>query len=191
MNLRKDHYRLARTCSQGRARSSSLRTCRGGFLLPSPEGSVSPDAKTNNLSLVRTSSRPDGAFPLPQPTGRPNPAAGAFAPRADGAAGRASGRPHGGIGGAHQTRPVRRDRAATLGTGKNPARCGGFAPGRPPRASGYPTLLPPPEGGGGFNVSFPAVRGGWERPGVPSVSLRNPFSLNPGEKHPAERSKNE
>lgn len=26
-------------------------------------------------------------------------------------------------------------------------------PGRPPRASGYSTLLPPPEGGGGINVS--------------------------------------
>lgn len=40
------------------------------------------------------------------------------------------------------------------------------ATGRPPRASGYPTLHPLTEGGGGFDVSHPAgqLRGGPERP---------------------------
>lgn len=42
----------------------------------------------------------------------------------------------------------------------NPSAVRRLRPGRPPCASGYPTLLSPSEGGGGFNVSYPALTSG-------------------------------
>lgn len=61
-----------------------------------------------------------------------------------------------------------------------PARLRRLRPGRPPRASGYPTLLSPPGSGGGFNVSSPGLSppaapggrlSGMERPGVTCRTL--------------------
>ena len=57
-------------------------------------------------------------------------------------------------------------------------------PGRPPCASGYPTLLPPTEGGGGTNVSTtrsgPLARSGGERPEVLLSPLKTLLSENHG-----------
>ena len=197
MNLRKDHYRFVRTCPQGRARHT---------LPPDAEGVSSPSLPLRGSGLGRLPRGARSHAPLSRgrgaatthtplsldrvPTGRGS----LFPPRLGGAT---RGQPRlapersGGVG--RRGRPTEGDRGALLVrcTGARPessepvtsARCGGLAPCRPPRAPGYPTLLPPPEGGGGFNVSFPAPRG-WERPGVLSVSHRNPFllSVKSGEK---------
>ena len=160
---------------------------RGSLPLPFPSGGrvwvVSPEARgptlpsrgvggprQHTLLLVWTASRPDGALSFPLDWAAATRGQPRLAPERSGGVGR-------------RGRPTEGDRGALLVrcTGARPessepvtsARCGGLAPGRPPRAPGYPTLLPPPEGGGGFNVSIPARprSSGVERPGV----LSSPF----------------
>ena len=188
MNLRKDHYRFVRTCPQGRARhtlppdaegvSSPSLPLRGSGLGRLPRGARSHaplsrgvgGPRQHTLLLVWTASRPDGALSFPTRLGGATRGQPRLAPERSGGVGR-------------RGRPTEGDRGALLVrcTGARPessepvtsARCGGLAPCRPPRAPGYPTLLPPPEGGGGFNVSIPARprSSGVERPGV----LSSPF----------------
>ena len=187
MNLRKDHYRFVRTCPQGRARHTAS-GCRGGlFPFPSPPGvgfGSSPPRRAvprSPLSRGRGAATTHTPLSLDRvPTGRGS----LFPPRLGGATrGQPRLAPERSGGGGRRGRPTEGDRGALLVrcTGARPessepvtsARCGGLAPCRPPRAPGYPTLLPPPEGGGGFNVSIPARprSSGVERPGV----LSSPF----------------
>ena len=122
-----------------------------------------------SLDLVPTGRAPPFLHLGDTPRGLPRSAPRGFTERRDGRRGAPAG-----VWGA--TAPVR-------GTGLGPplgtltvARCVGLAPGRPPRAPGYPTRLSPPGGGGGFNVS-PPRSGGTERPGVLSSPFVNPVCL--------------
>ena len=171
--------------SGGRSRAvSPAPRPRPGAAAPLPSPSAASPAvcaggpARSLVTLPSLGRRPDrtGLLVFP-PTGRRNPARRArLAPRHDGAAGSTSGCPTGGISGLVSQTVRCTGTGPPLGTVKTPARCGGFAPGRPPRASGYPTLLSPPEGGRGVQC-LPPRRwlGGTERPEVLSFSFETFF----------------
>ena len=120
-------------------------------------------------SLSGSLSRPHGVSPSPPGHRAPRPVS--LSSECDGAGGPDVGAP---LGRRRGPLPVR-----CTGQGPHPgtstsARRGGLASGRPPRALGYPTRLPPPGGAGGFNVSRRR-----ERPGVPVVSNNIPAVSEP------------
>ena len=122
-----------------------------------------------NTLLSGPCSRPHGVSPSPPGHCAPRPVS--LSSECDGAGGPDVGAP---LGRRRGPLPVR-----CTGLGPHPgtstsARRGGLASGRPPRALGYPTRLPPPGGAGGFNVSRRR-----ERPGVPVVSNNIPAVSEP------------
>lgn len=204
MNLRKDHYRFARPVAGARAtrrlrtaegrraglfprrvpsRSSSRGLPRRGAAavvsLPTARGArvcvgaslpeTLPPPRETPL-LVRTSSRPGGPSPFlpPWATRLDTPARLSSAGLTE-RAGRTSGRPRGGRGPVRCTGP-----GPTLGTLTQSAEAEAFAPRRTPRAPGYPTLPPPSEGGGGFNVSPPRLGGARSARGSCRLPLSKP-----------------
>ena len=141
---------------------------RGGCRL------VRPRAAVGGLRLPSLSSgpRPDRTGPPFPPLGDVPRGLPRFAPRADGAGGLDVGVPSWESEGPLTVRCT--GPGPQLGT-LTSARCGGFAPGRPPRAVGYPTRPSPPGSGGGFNVSLPTPGGSARRSVVsPKSTLLSP-----------------
>lgn len=189
MNLRKDHYRFARTCSAGARATSSPRDAEGvffpafppspgvrrGFLpprraaLPLPLGG-GPAAR--QTSLVWTASRPDGGLPFPHtpPPGLTAPRQARLAPRS--CRGGAPDVEAEGVRGAAQTPsgapgPARHSEPLTVSAARRPS---SWPPPARPRVPNSP-----PSYGGRRGVQCLPPRSpcgsGAERPAGPVISL--------------------
>lgn len=189
MNLRKDHYRFARTCPQGRAQRVALGMPRGfssprfplrrGFAgvffprgarpFPSLWGG-GPAAR--QTSLVWTASRPDGGLPFPHtpPPGLTAPRQARLAPRS--CRGGAPDVEAEGVRGAAQTPsgapgPARHSEPLTVSAARRPS---SWPPSARPRVPNSP-----PSYGGRRGVQCLPPRSpcgsGAERPAGPVISL--------------------
>ena len=170
------------------------------YLVPGPGPGIPrrPDGRSDDPSALLR--RPRGPRPhSPTPTANPpaqRRAPDRPAPRADGLAasgarrsegrgcwGRERGSRQSRGGGpesrAPATRPVDRAGPETSETSASSA-ARRLRPGRPPRASGYPTLPSPPGRGGGFNVSHPGLTAPSLGGGLTGRSARG-LPSNPGQ----------